>query len=164
MIMASRLVYGMSVQRRRAARSSTSVHSGRHTPIAAIIFTTGLAMLLASLGDLSDLAGTTTTLLLFVFATVNVAVLVLRPDPGKHPHFMAPSVIPVASVVVIIFLLVRRASDNPEYFAYAGALVLFGIVLWGIQRLDFTLGGAPPVARRRASRCPPARALSCSAR
>ena len=134
MIMASRLVYGMSV-RGVVPRIFDKVHSGRHTPIAAIIFTTGLAMLLAALGDLSDLAGTTTTLLLFVFATVNVAVLVLRSDPGKHPHFKAPSVIPVASVVVIIFLLVRRASDNPEYFAYAGGLVLFGIVLWGIQRL-----------------------------
>ena len=134
MIMASRLVYGMSV-RGVVPRIFDKVHSGRHTPIAAIIFTTGLAMLLATLGDLSDLAGTTTTLLLFVFATVNVAVLVLRPDEGKHPHFRAPSVIPVASVVIIIFLLIRRASDNPEYFAYAGALVLFGIVLWGIQRL-----------------------------
>ena len=134
MIMASRLVYGMSV-RGVVPRIFDKVHPGRHTPIAAIIFTTGLAMLLATLGDLSDLAGTTTTLLLFVFATVNVAVLVLRPDEGKHPHFRAPSVIPVASVVIIIFLLVRRASDNPEYFAYAGGLVLFGIVLWGIQRL-----------------------------
>ena len=134
MIMASRLVYGMSV-RGVVPRIFDKVHSGRHTPIAAIIFTTGLAMLLATLGDLSDLAGTTTTLLLFVFATVNVAVLVLRPDEGKHPHFRAPSVIPVASVVIIIFLLIRRASDNPEYFAYAGGLVLFGIVLWGIQRL-----------------------------
>jgi predicted membrane-bound dolichyl-phosphate-mannose-protein mannosyltransferase len=64
-----------------------------------------------------------------------VAVLVLRPDPGTHPHFRAPSVIPVASVVIIIFLLVRRASDNPEYFAYAGALVALGIVLWAIQRV-----------------------------
>jgi hypothetical protein len=44
-------------------------------------------------------------------------------------------VIPIASVAIIILLLVRRASDNPEYFAYAGALVLFGIVLWAIQRV-----------------------------
>ncbi|MDA0183065.1 APC family permease [Solirubrobacter phytolaccae] len=134
MIMASRLVYGMSV-RGVVPRIFDRVHSGRHTPIAAIIFTTGLAMLLASLGDLSDLAGTTTTLLLFVFAIVNVAVLVLRPDPGAHPHFQAPSVIPVASVVIIVFLLIRRASDNPEYFAYAGALVALGIVLWAVQRV-----------------------------
>jgi len=135
MIMASRLVYGMSV-RGVVPRIFDRVHSGRHTPIAAIIFTTGLAMLLASLGDLSELAGTTTTLLLFVFAIVNVAVLVLRPDPGTHPHFRAPSVIPVASVVIIVFLLARRASDNPEYFAYAGALVALGIVLWAIQRVS----------------------------
>ena len=92
-------------------------------------------MVLASLGDLSDLAGTTTTLLLFVFITVNVAVLVLRRNPVQHHHFVAPSVIPVIAVVVIVFLLVRRASDNPEYFAYAGALVLLGVVLWAITRL-----------------------------
>jgi basic amino acid/polyamine antiporter, APA family len=134
MIMASRLVYGMSV-RGIVPKIFDRVHSGRHTPIAAIIFTTGLAMVLASLGDLSDLAGTTTTLLLFVFATVNVAVLVLRPDEGTHPHFRAPSVIPVASVAIILVLLVNRAADNPEYFAYAGALVAFGIVLWAIQRV-----------------------------
>ncbi len=113
-------------------------------------------MLLASLGDLSELAGTTTTLLLFVFAIVNVAVLVLRPDPGTHPHFRAPSVIPVASVVIIVFLLVRRASDNPEYFAYAGALVALGVVLVRRPAPDVTLGDGPPVARRPACRSPPA--------
>jgi amino acid transporter len=134
LIMASRLVYGMSIQRVVPAIFSR-VHRSRHTPVAAIIFTTGLAMLLASLGDLSDLAGTTTTLLLFVFAIVNVAVLVLRRDRVDHQHFVAPSIIPIVAVVVIVFLLVRRASDNPEYFAYAGALVLLGIVLAVISRL-----------------------------
>jgi amino acid transporter len=134
MIMASRLVYGMSIQN-VVPPIFNRVHRSRHTPIAAIIFTSGLAMVLASLGDLSDLAGTTTTLLLFVFITVNVAVLVLRRNRVDHPHFVAPSVIPVIAVAVIILLLVRRASDNPEYFAFAGALVLLGIVLWGITRL-----------------------------
>ena len=66
MIMASRLVYGMSVKG-VVPPIFSRVHAGRHTPIAAIIFTTGLAMVLATLGDLSQLAGTTTTLLLFVF-------------------------------------------------------------------------------------------------
>jgi amino acid transporter len=134
MIMASRLVYGMSKQRVVPGIFSR-VHPTRMTPIAAIAFTTVLAMLLASLGDLSDLAGTTTTLLLFVFIAVNIAVLVLRRDRVGHRHFIAPSVIPVAAVVIIVFLLIRRADDNPEYFAYAGALVLFGVVLWAINRL-----------------------------
>ena len=134
MIMASRLVYGMSKQR-VVPGIFNRVHPTRMTPIAAIAFTTVLAMILASLGDLSDLAGTTTTLLLFVFIAVNVAVLVLRRDRVGHRHFTAPSVLPMLAVAIILFLLVRRADDNPEYFAYAGALVLFGVVLYGINRL-----------------------------
>jgi APA family basic amino acid/polyamine antiporter len=134
LIMASRLVYGMSKQR-VVLPLFTRVHSRRHTPVAAIVFTTALAMLLASLGDLSDLAGTTTTLLLFVFATVNVAVLVLRRDAVAHRHFETPRAIPVVAIVIIGFLLARRADNNPEYFAYAGALVLLGIVLWLVNRL-----------------------------
>jgi amino acid transporter len=134
LIMASRLVYGMSKQRVVPAFFDR-VHAGRHTPITAIVFTTALAMLLASFGDLSDLAGTTTTLLLFVFATVNVAVLVLRRSPVAHRHFSAPKAIPVIAIVIIGFLLARRVDSNPEYFAYAGGLVLFGIVLWLVNRL-----------------------------
>ena len=134
MIMASRLVYGMSSQSVVPAIFNR-VHSSRHTPIAAIIFTTGLAMLLASLGDLSDLAGTTTTLLLFVFTRSTSPCSCCAATPSQHQHFVAPSVIPVIAVVIIVFLLARRADDNPEYFAYAGALVLLGIVLWAITRL-----------------------------
>jgi APA family basic amino acid/polyamine antiporter len=133
MIMASRLTYGMSRQGVVPAIFDR-VHRSRKTPTVAIAFTTALAMALASLGDLSDLAGTTTTLLLFVFATVNVAVLVLRRDRVGHSHFVAPSFIPIVAIVVIGFLLIRRAGDNPEYFLYAGALVLLGIVLWALNR------------------------------
>jgi APA family basic amino acid/polyamine antiporter len=134
MIMASRLTYGMSRQG-VVPRIFDRVHTSRKTPIVAIAFTTVLAMALASLGDLSDLAGTTTTLLLFVFATVNVAVLVLRRSPVEHQHFVAPGVVPIVAIVIICFLLIRRADDNPEYFLYAGALVLLGIVLWLLNRL-----------------------------
>jgi basic amino acid/polyamine antiporter, APA family len=95
----------------------------------AIVFTTALAMGLAALGDLSDLAGTTTTLLLFVFITVNVAVLVLRRSPVSHGHFVAPTVVPILAIVIICFLLARRVDDNPEYFLYAGGLVLLGVIL-----------------------------------
>lgn len=134
LIMASRLLYGMGNQGIIPAAFSR-VHRARRTPYVAIIFTTALAMVLASLGDLDALAGTTTTLLLFVFIAVNVAVLVLRRDRVSHSHFVAPSVIPVLATAIIVFLLVRRAVDNPEFFLYAGGLVALGLVLWVVNRI-----------------------------
>jgi amino acid transporter len=72
---------------------------------------------------------------LFVFISVNVAVLVLRRDSVDRRHFVAPSAIPVLAILVILLLLARRADANPEYFLYAGALILIGVVLFGINRI-----------------------------
>ena len=89
MIMASRIVYGMADQGivpRLFARTLPE----RRTPFAAIIFTTAIAIVLISTGDLSTLADTTVVLLLFVFTIVNVAVLVLRREPVEHEHLPCP--------------------------------------------------------------------------
>ncbi len=134
LIMASRLLYGMARQG-ILPEPFARVHRSRRTPWVAIVFTTALAMLLTSLGDLGTLAGTTTTLLLFVFIAVNVAVLVLRRDRIARPHFVTPSWIPAVAIAIILVLLVRRATGNPEYFIYAGALILLGVVLYGINRV-----------------------------
>ena len=134
LIMASRLVYGMANQG-IVPSPFGRVHRTRRTPYVSIIFTTALAMLLATLGDLSDLAGTTTTLLLFVFIAANVAVLVLRRDRVPHEHFVTPSFIPILGIAIIAVLLIRRAQANPEYFLYAGGLILLGVILWVINRV-----------------------------
>ena len=134
LIMASRLLYGMGRQGILPAPFA-SVHRTRQTPWVAIVFTTALAMMLATVGDLSDLAGTTTTLLLFIFIAVNIAVLVLRRDRVDGPHFVAPSAIPIIAIAIIVVLLVQRAATNPQYFLYAGVLILIGIVLYGINRV-----------------------------
>ena len=134
LIMASRLLYGMARQGILPAPFA-SVHRTRQTPWVAIVFTTALAMMLATVGDLSTLAGTTTTLLLFIFIAVNVAVLVLRRDHVDRRHFVAPSFIPILGVAIILVLLVQRAATNPQYFAYAGGLILVGVVLYGINRV-----------------------------
>ncbi len=52
------------------------VHSARRTPWVAILFTTALAMALASTGSVADLASTTVVLLLIVFTFVNISVLI----------------------------------------------------------------------------------------
>jgi amino acid transporter len=142
LIMASRLVYGMSVQD-IVPRALGRVHSARRTPWVAIIFTTLLAMALASTGSVADLASTTVVLLLTVFTFVNVAVLVLRPDRVPHPHFRAPSVIAVIGAAASAGLLAYRVVDDPDQLVRAGLLLLLGVVLWVINH------GARHVEARR---------------
>ncbi len=134
MIMASRLVYGMSKQR-IVPEVFGRVLNERRTPYVAIAFTTLLAAILISTGDLSDLADTTVLLLLFVFTIVNTTVLVLRRDPVDHEHFRAPSILPVLGAVVSVALIVDTATDDLEVFARAGLLLLLGALLWGVNRL-----------------------------
>ena len=80
MLMASRLVYGMSREHVLPAVLG-KVHATRRTPYVAIGFTTLLAFaLITFVGEVPALGGTTALLLLCVFTVVNVAVLVLRRD------------------------------------------------------------------------------------
>ncbi len=129
MIMASRLTYGMARQR-IVPRVFGRVHRGRQTPWAAILFTTGLAVILTATGDISDLATTTTTLLLVVFITVNISVLVLRRDPVDHDHFVAPTLLPAIGAVAALALLVHRIADDPEQITRALLLLALGLVFW----------------------------------
>jgi basic amino acid/polyamine antiporter, APA family len=80
MLMASRLVYGMSRQH-VLPDVLGRVHPARRTPYVAIGFTTLLAVVLITfVGEIPALAGTTTLLLLGVFTVVNIGVIVLRRD------------------------------------------------------------------------------------
>lgn len=133
MIMASRLVYGMSVQG-IIPRALRRVHHARRTPWAAILFTTALAMLLASTGSVADLASTTVVLLLAVFTVVNVSVMTLRSDRVDADHFVAPRLIPVIGAVASLGLLVFRVLDSPEQLWRALLLLAFGLVLWVVNR------------------------------
>ncbi|WP_460817129.1 hypothetical protein [Nocardioides korecus] len=114
---------------------------GRRSPWAAILFTTLLALglivvvrLQAENSVVAALAGTTALLLLAVFAVVNVAVLVLRRDPGHPGGFTAPTVIPVVGAVACLYLLgpwARLEADLVQY-KIAGGLLLLGVVLWAV--------------------------------
>src|SRR3712207_250017 len=128
LIMASRLVYGMSRERILPGLFGR-VHRGRRTPYPAIVFTALIAMGLVASGDLSDLADTTVLLLLLVFAAVNISVLVLRRDRVEHDHFHAPTALPVVGAVVSLALL---TSKEPGIFLRAGVLLLIGVVLYAV--------------------------------
>lgn len=130
MLMASRLVYGMS-REHVLPTVLGKVHPSRRTPYIAIIFTTLLAFgLITFVGSVPQLGGTTALLLLCVFTVVNVAVLVLRKDKVAHEHFKAPTILPVVGAVCCAFLVGPWTGRNPEQYTIAGVLLLIGVVLW----------------------------------
>jgi amino acid transporter len=131
MIMASRLVYGMSRQGIVPAVFG-SILARRRTPLVAILFTTAIAAALIATGDLSDLADTTVFLLLVVFTIVNVAVLVLRRDTVEAKHFRTPTIIPILGAAVSVFLLTQTEA---EVALRALILLAVGLALWVVNRL-----------------------------
>jgi amino acid transporter len=131
MIMASRLLFGMS-EERVVPRPFGVVHRDRRTPWVAIAFTTVLAVILVSTGDLEILADTTVALLVVVFAVVNISVLVLRRDPVEHEHFRAPSILPVIGVGISIALLTQIEAG---IYARAGLILLLGVAIWVVNWL-----------------------------
>jgi basic amino acid/polyamine antiporter, APA family len=128
LIMASRLIYGMSREGILPAVFSRVLPS-RRTPYAAIAFTAAIAAALVLVGELSDLADTTVLLLLLVFTAVNVAVLVLRRDTVRHEHFRAPTALPVIGAIVSLALLTTK---DGEIFLRAAILLAIGAALWAI--------------------------------
>ena len=130
MLMASRLVYGMS-REHVLPPILGKVHPRRRTPYVAIAFTTAIAIaLITFVGEVPALGGTTALLLICVFAIVNVAVLVLRKDAVEHDHFRTPTVIPMAGAVSCMFLAGPWTGRDPVQYKIAGALLLIGVALW----------------------------------
>jgi basic amino acid/polyamine antiporter, APA family len=145
MLMASRLVYGLSSER-VLPRALGRVHEGRRTPTTAILFTTALAFgLITFVGGVPDLGGTTALLLLGVFTVVNVAVLVLRRDHVDADHFRTPTVLPVVGALACGYLATPWAGRPVVQYQIAGVLLAIGVVLWAVTVL---------VTRRRGGSAP----------
>jgi amino acid transporter len=157
MLMASRLVYGMS-RERVLPEVLGKVHPGRRTPYIAIAFTTLLAFaLITFVGEVPALGGTTALLLLCVFTVVNVAVLVLRKDRVKHEHFHTPTALAVLGAICCAFLAGPWTGRDPVQYKVAGVLIAIGVALWVVTVLinratgvkpaepDIEIGGRGPV-------------------
>ncbi len=132
MLMASRLIYGMS---REGVLPNIfgHVHGTRRTPDAAILFTTLLAVaLIMFAGGVPELGGTTSLLLLCVFTIVNIAVLVLRKDHVPHKHFRTPTILPVLGALTCGFLSGPWTGRDPVQYTIAASLLALGVVLWGM--------------------------------
>ena len=122
LIMASRLVYGMSREGIVPPRARARAPRGAGRPTSRSPSPRRWRPLLVIVGDLETLADTTVLLLLFVFVCVNTAVLVLRREPVDHEHFRAPTALPVLGGIACVALIIQKAFDEPVTFAYAGGL------------------------------------------
>ncbi|MFG1813823.1 APC family permease [Kribbella sp. NPDC049174] len=134
MLMASRLLYGMSHEQVLPGPLGRVLQK-RRTPWVAILFTTLLAFFLIGYADLAALGGTTALLLLCVFAIVNVAVLVLRRDRMEHKHFRAPTALPVLGAVLCVYLASPLSGRASADYKIAGWLMLIGVGLWALTWL-----------------------------
>ena len=144
MLMASRLVYGMSREHVLPPLLG-KVHASRRTPYIAIGFTTLLAFgLITIVGEVPALGGTTALLLLCVFTVVNIAVLVLRKDSVAHEHFRTPTFLPVLGAITCAFLAGPWTGRAIVQYHVAGVLIAIGVVLWVITMLVNRAQGVRP--------------------
>jgi amino acid transporter len=142
MLMASRLIYGMARQHVLPPVLG-SVHPTRLTPWVAIVFTTAIAFGLiiyvtafANSSAISLLGGTTSLLLLAVFAMVNVAVLVLRRDVQEAGgHFKTPTALPVTGCLASFYLVTPLSGRPGQQYLLALILIGIGIVLFFVTML-----------------------------
>ncbi|NLU70829.1 APC family permease [Streptomyces sp. HNM0574] len=138
LMMASRLCYGMANEG-ILPTALGRVLPGRRTPVTGIVFVSLLAVGLVATGEIAGLGDTTSFLLLCVFALVNVTVLVLRRDRVAHPHFRAPTALPVLGAVTALALASPLAERGADVYVRAGVLLLIGIALWFLNRLGMRL-------------------------
>jgi APA family basic amino acid/polyamine antiporter len=146
MLMASRLVYGMS-REHVLPPILGKVHPTRRTPYVAIGFTTLLAFgLISFVGAVPALGGTTALLLLCVFTVVNIAVLVLRKDRVEHDHFHTPTFLPILGALTCAFLAGPWTGRDPVQYKIAGVLIGIGVVLWVVTIWANRVTGTKPIA------------------
>ena len=144
MLMASRLVYGMS-RERVLPTVLGKVHRTRRTPYIAIVFTTLLAFgLITFVGEVPALGGTTALLLLCVFTVVNIAVLVLRRDRVDHQHFRTPTILPILGALCCAFLAGPWTGRASVQYTIAGTLIAIGVGLWVVTLLVNRATGLKP--------------------
>jgi basic amino acid/polyamine antiporter, APA family len=138
-LMASRVIYGMARQQVLPAILG-KVSPVRRSPWVAILVTaataSGLILYATSLATadaIEVLGGTTSLLLLAVFATVNIAVLVLRRDvrkPCHHvSHFRTPTPLPVIGCVASLYLVTPLSGRPGQQYLLAGILIAGGVLL-----------------------------------
>lgn len=134
-VMGSRLLYGMARQDLLPAALGR-VHGQRRTPHVAVGVLLAIVVALQFAGDIEQLAGATVLLLLFVFALVNGALIVLTLREGKIAGcFNAPIVVPALGAAICLVMIAGRVGQEDwRGPAIAGGLIAMILLLYALTR------------------------------
>jgi amino acid transporter len=103
-LMASRLLYGMA-HRGWAPRGLAHVAARTGTPLRATLIVGALAFAFAVIAPIEALAEATSTLLLLLFAAVNLALVLLQRRSRAQAGFRVPHWVPLAGCVTSLLLI-----------------------------------------------------------
>lgn len=134
-VTASRLAYGMAHQGLLPAWLGR-VHASRRTPHLAILALFAIVAPLAVIGTIGQLAAATVLMLLFVFALLNGALILLKNRDGEpRGRFEIPLVLPVlGSLVCAGLVVVRVTTGDWRAPLLAGALLAGILLLYALYR------------------------------
>lgn len=109
LIMASRTIFDLDERRHGAPEAISKVSDRTHTPVLATLLCGGAILVLALFFPTGTLASGTSAIVLAVFATANVALIVLkRRYETPEGVFSAPAWVPYAGVATCIGLLATQ--------------------------------------------------------
>lgn len=123
------------------------VHGVRQTPHVAVGVLLAIVIGLQFAGDITQLAGATVLLLLFVFTLVNGALVVLKRREGDIAGcFNAPTFVPVLGAAICLVMMAARVrQDDWRGPAIAGGLIVMILGLYVLTRGGRQAGtGQPP--------------------
>lgn len=134
-VMGSRLLYGMARQGLLPS-SLGKVHGARQTPHVAVGVLLAFVVGLQFVGDIEQLASATVLLLLFVFALVNGALIVLTRREGRiEGCFNAPIIVPALGAMICLVMIIGRVQqDDWRGPAIAAGLIAKILLLYGLTR------------------------------
>lgn len=111
MIMASRVLYGLSSRGQLPALLSV-VHQRTQTPLIATVVVTVIVLILALIGRLASLAEATSVIMLAIFSIVNLALWrIKRKDPHPDGVRIFPSWIPITGFFVSIAFVLSEVIN-----------------------------------------------------
>lgn len=130
LIMASRLVYGMSNQG-LLPKAAGKVHAQRQTPWVGVVFAGAATLILVLTGGLQILAQTTGLLISLVFLMVHLSLLQVKRKKKPHSGITLPVIFPLIGVLLCLGLIFHFPAGA---FLRSLIVLAIGLGVWILQK------------------------------